>query len=545
MAVATGNLVQMTVSGTPGQGSITLGSATPGFQSFDDAGIATGSTVSYAIRDNSAFEVGFGTYTASGTSLARTTVVESSTGDPENPRLNLTSEAIVSVTASKNAVFKSVQLSGGTGDEGTLSWNDSDRTLDLDQGGVTLQLGQEQHLMVRNATGSAIDNGTFLGFSGVTSGSNRIKAAPFDQTDPVNMDAHQLVGFATEDISNGVNGLVTSFGYVRGLDTRGNVESSLAVGDETWAKGDLLYVHPTEAGKVTNVAPTSDIKAAVAAVTNVDQDDGEIFVRVTPLDENAYQPKDDALSTYVSNELSDAELQQLQNIDASTISSTQWGYVGNLDQGLATTSDVTFGDATLGANSTVGGNAVLTTADVDDTPVDGETSAPVSSNWAYDHENSGSAHPITSISGLGTNVATFLGIPSSANLATAVTDETGSGSLVFGTSPTIDAPTITGAPTETIYSLTDAATVDVDPGNGGIQTLTLAGTERTLTFSSMVNGESVVLMINDGTDGTITTWNATFVNNNGAAPTLSTDGYTVVVVWKVDGTVYASLAGNA
>lgn len=49
----------------------------------------------------------------------------------------------------------------------------------------------------------------------------------------------------------------------------------------------------------------------------------------------------------------------------------------------------------------------------------------------------------TGISSLGTGVATFLGTPSSANLASAITDETGSGSLVFGTSPTIATPTLT------------------------------------------------------------------------------------------------------
>jgi hypothetical protein len=42
----------------------------------------------------------------------------------------------------------------------------------------------------------------------------------------------------------------------------------------------------------------------------------------------------------------------------------------------------------------------------------------------------------------GTNVATFLQTPNSTNLAAAVTDETGSGSLVFGTSPTLASPTI-------------------------------------------------------------------------------------------------------
>jgi hypothetical protein len=48
----------------------------------------------------------------------------------------------------------------------------------------------------------------------------------------------------------------------------------------------------------------------------------------------------------------------------------------------------------------------------------------------------------TGLSSLGTGITTFLGTPSSANLATAVTGETGSGALVFGTSPTIATPTI-------------------------------------------------------------------------------------------------------
>jgi hypothetical protein len=50
----------------------------------------------------------------------------------------------------------------------------------------------------------------------------------------------------------------------------------------------------------------------------------------------------------------------------------------------------------------------------------------------------------TGITSLGTGVATWLGTPSSANLAAAVTDETGSGALVFGTSPTISNLTVSG-----------------------------------------------------------------------------------------------------
>jgi hypothetical protein len=62
----------------------------------------------------------------------------------------------------------------------------------------------------------------------------------------------------------------------------------------------------------------------------------------------------------------------------------------------------------------------------------------------------GAALPVasggTGITSFGTGVATFLGTPSSANLATAVTDETGSGSLVFATSPTLVTPVL-GTPT--------------------------------------------------------------------------------------------------
>jgi len=52
----------------------------------------------------------------------------------------------------------------------------------------------------------------------------------------------------------------------------------------------------------------------------------------------------------------------------------------------------------------------------------------------------------TGVSGLGTGVATFLATPSAANLASAVTDETGSGNLVFATSPTLVTPVL-GTPT--------------------------------------------------------------------------------------------------
>jgi len=53
----------------------------------------------------------------------------------------------------------------------------------------------------------------------------------------------------------------------------------------------------------------------------------------------------------------------------------------------------------------------------------------------------------TGLSSLGSGVATWLGTPSSANLASAVTDETGTGSLVFASSPTLTTPRLAGSST--------------------------------------------------------------------------------------------------
>lgn len=64
----------------------------------------------------------------------------------------------------------------------------------------------------------------------------------------------------------------------------------------------------------------------------------------------------------------------------------------------------------------------------------------------------------TGVAGLGTGVATFLATPSSANLATAVTGETGTGALVFGTSPTLVTPAL-GTPSSGVATnLTGTAT---------------------------------------------------------------------------------------
>jgi hypothetical protein len=84
------------------------------------------------------------------------------------------------------------------------------------------------------------------------------------------------MGVATQDIADGQEGFVTVFGKVRDINATGS-----DVG-ETWGLGDILYAHPTQAGKLTRVKPTAPNNVLpVAALAKVHATAGEIFVRPT------------------------------------------------------------------------------------------------------------------------------------------------------------------------------------------------------------------------------------------------------------------------
>lgn len=75
MALVLANRVQETTT-TTGTGTVTLAGAVNGYQSF--AAIGNGNTTYYTITSGNAWEVGIGTYTSSGTTLSRDTVLASS-----------------------------------------------------------------------------------------------------------------------------------------------------------------------------------------------------------------------------------------------------------------------------------------------------------------------------------------------------------------------------------------------------------------------------------------------------------------------------------
>jgi len=85
------NRAKMSTS-TTGTGTITLGSASTGYLSFAGAGVADGDLVRYVIEDGNDWEFGVGTYTASGTTLSRDTILRSSNSDAA---ISLSGSAVV------------------------------------------------------------------------------------------------------------------------------------------------------------------------------------------------------------------------------------------------------------------------------------------------------------------------------------------------------------------------------------------------------------------------------------------------------------------
>ena len=144
----------------------------------------------------------------------------------------------------------------------------------------------------------------------------------------------------------------------------------------------------------------------------------------------------------------------------------------------------------------------------------------------------------TGIANLGTGVATFLTTPSSLNLKTVVTDETGSGLLVFNTSPTFVTP-ILGTPTSgTLTNCTGLPNAGLV--NSTISGVALGSNLNTLTMSVSGTGLSGSATYNGSAISTFTvTSNAT--NTNTVSTIVARDASGNFSA----GTITAGLSGNA
>jgi len=136
--------------------------------------------------------------------------------------------------------------------------------------------------------------------------------------------------------------------------------------------------------------------------------------------------------------------------------------------------------------------------------------------------------PVASgVSGLGANVATFLATPSSANLRSVLTDETGTGSAVFATSPTLVTP-ILGTPTS--GTLTTCTGLPISTGVTGLGTgvATFLATPSSANLRASLTDEtgtgSAVFATSPTFTGTTVSANITYsglIATTAAAPTIA------------------------
>ena len=165
------NRAKMTTA-TTGTGTLTLGSALAGYQTFANAGVANSDIVRYTIEDGSAWEIGLGTYSSTGTTLTRGTI-ESSTGTA----INLSGNATVFVTAAASDLQELVTfaetfaLPTADGTNGQVLTTNGTGTLTFQSaGGVSLTGQTDSASPFETSLGSGAGavntgvNNTFIGF---------------------------------------------------------------------------------------------------------------------------------------------------------------------------------------------------------------------------------------------------------------------------------------------------------------------------------------------------------------------------------------------
>jgi hypothetical protein len=136
-------------------------------------------------------------------------------------------------------------------------------------------------------------------------------------------------------------------------------------------------------------------------------------------------------------------------------------------------------------------------------------------------------------------------IATQAASSVAITGGTINGTTLGATTPATASVTtlaVSSSITETIFALT-GTTPALSAANGTIQTWTLTG--NSTPTDSLANGQSITLMIDDGTAYTITWPSVTWKTDFGNAPTLNTTGFTAIVLWKVGGVLYGARVGNS
>ncbi len=353
MAYITADRIKETTAIT-GTGPATLTGAATGFRTFASV-LAVGDTCAYAIvsATGSQWEVGIGTYSGVNT-LTRTTVQASTNSNLVVAFTAGTKDVFLAPTAGSVAPYNPVtqsipldyididQTADAAGAAGRLKWNDTDGTLDIGMkgGNVTQQVGQESYVRARNSTGSTLVDGMAVRLTGSIGSRATIELAQANSA----ATSTSVIGLLTEDIVNNQEGLVTTFGLVRNLNTTALTE------------GGLVYLSATVLGGVTSVAPNGpNHRIVVGICVRSHNNMGSILVGVSDAGElfglsdvSITSPTDGQILKY------DGTAQVWENASASVdLASQVTGILPILNGGTGVTTSTGTGSVVLSSTPTL------------------------------------------------------------------------------------------------------------------------------------------------------------------------------------------------
>ena len=258
MALVVADRIKETTS-TTGTGTYTLAGASSGFEAFSVIG--NSNTTYYCCTDGTDFEVGIGTYTASGTTLARTTILQSSNSDSAVNWGSGTRDIFVTQPAEK-AVFKDAS--------GHIQAVDGRNLTNLSAGNLTGTIANARlDQQLQDVAGLAVTNGNFI----VGDGANFVAESGSTARTSLGLGTASVLdtGISNTNIAKFTTGVVDNdFLRVDGTSIEGrsasevlsDISAAPAAGDS-----NILTVGALDSGSITSGFGSIDIGSSALSTT--------------------------------------------------------------------------------------------------------------------------------------------------------------------------------------------------------------------------------------------------------------------------------------
>lgn len=163
---------------------------------------------------------------------------------------------------------------------GVVSWDNTNGTLNLSLKGNTfnLPIGQAVVSRVVNKTGATLNRVDYKVVRVAAAQGQRLAVELAQGNNDAN--SKDTLGVVCENISNNQEGFIVNVGQVTEINTTGSLQG------ETWSDGDLIYLSPFTAGKMTNIKPTAPNHTVILGyVEYAHSQHGKIYIKI----DNGYE----------------------------------------------------------------------------------------------------------------------------------------------------------------------------------------------------------------------------------------------------------------